>query len=89
MSRMKRPARSRRTRARRHASDADAGVSTTKEESGLQTLVQCLQETLATRAAGVGHVELPFGFFANVIDIGGTGLAISTDGVGSKLPGKS
>jgi phosphoribosylformylglycinamidine cyclo-ligase len=30
-------------------------------------------------------VQLPFGFFANVIDIGGTGLAITTDGVGSKI----
>ena len=27
---------------------------------------------------------LPFGYFANVIDIGGTGIAICTDGVGSK-----
>jgi phosphoribosylformylglycinamidine cyclo-ligase len=31
-------------------------------------------------------VRLPIGYYANVIDIGhGTGLAISTDGVGSKL----
>jgi phosphoribosylformylglycinamidine cyclo-ligase len=61
------------------------GVSTEKEESGLRTLVHHLQETLATRPAGLGQVKLPFGFFANVIDVGGTGLAISTDGVGSKL----
>jgi phosphoribosylformylglycinamidine cyclo-ligase len=60
-------------------------VSTKKEESGLQALVQCLQQTLSTRPAGLGHVKLPFGFFANVIDVGGTGLAISTDGVGSKI----
>jgi phosphoribosylformylglycinamidine cyclo-ligase len=69
----------------RRASYATAGVDTSKEESGLKMLVQHLQETLATRPAGLGHVELPFGFFANVIDVGGTGLAISTDGVGSKL----
>ena len=31
-----------------------------------------------------GAVELPIGYFANVIDIGATGLAICTDGVGSK-----
>ncbi|MGH9895638.1 MAG: phosphoribosylformylglycinamidine cyclo-ligase, partial [bacterium] len=51
----------------------------------MRTLVQHLQETWATRPAGLGQVQLPFGFFANVIDIGGVGLAISTDGVGSKI----
>jgi phosphoribosylformylglycinamidine cyclo-ligase len=30
-------------------------------------------------------VRLPFGYFANVIDLGGMGLAISTDGVGTKV----
>src|SRR5439155_1254718 len=34
---------------------------------------------------GVGKVELPVGYFANVIDIGGTGLALTADGVGTKL----
>ncbi len=72
-------------RARRRTSYTTAGVNTGKEESGLKALVQHLHETLATRPAGLGHVELPFGFFANVIDVGGTGVAISTDGVGSKL----
>ena len=72
-------------RGRRRTSYATAGVDTGKEESGLKALVRHLHETLATRPAGLGHVELPFGFFANVIDVGGTGLAISTDGVGSKL----
>jgi phosphoribosylformylglycinamidine cyclo-ligase len=71
--------------ARRRASYTSAGVDTGKEESGLKGLLHHLHETLATRPAGLGHVELPFGFFANVIDVGGTGLAISTDGVGSKL----
>src|SRR5919198_4458353 len=72
------------TRSRR-ASYATAGVNTDKEESGLQGLVHHLRETLATRPAGLGHIELDFGYFANVIDVGGMGLAISTDGVGSKL----
>lgn len=72
-------------RARRRTSYAAAGVDTGQEESGLKALVQHLHETLAARPPGLGHVELPFGFFANVIDVGGTGLAISTDGVGSKL----
>src|SRR5919106_473943 len=68
------------------ASYANAGVDTQKEETGLTGLVQQLQETLTTRSAGVGRVVLPFGFFANVIDIGaGVGVAITTDGVGTKL----
>ncbi|MGE0260059.1 MAG: phosphoribosylformylglycinamidine cyclo-ligase, partial [Alphaproteobacteria bacterium] len=34
---------------------------------------------------GIGAVQLPIGYFANVIDIGGgVGLGICTDGVGSK-----
>lgn len=69
----------------RRASYATSGVNTDKEESGLKSLVHHLRETLATRPAGLGHVELDFGYFANVIDVGGIGLAISTDGVGSKL----
>ena len=32
----------------------------------------------------LGAVKLDIGYFANVIDIGGIGLAICTDGVGSK-----
>jgi phosphoribosylformylglycinamidine cyclo-ligase len=64
---------------------ARVGVSTEKKESGLGRLVVELQATLGTRPAGPGHVKLPFGYFANVIEVGGTGLAISTDGVGTKL----
>lgn len=65
---------------------AKVGVDTQREETGLNRLVQQLQETLTTRSAGVGRVTLPFGFFANVIDIGaGIGVAITTDGVGTKL----
>jgi len=77
--------RSAQRRVPRSSSYATVGVNTQKEESGLRTLVHHLQETLAARPAGIGQVQLPFGFFANVIDIGGTGLAISTDGVGSKI----
>ena len=32
-----------------------------------------------------GSVILPWGYFANVIDLGGIGCAITTDGVGSKV----
>src|SRR2546426_8682482 len=79
-------ARSRRApRTTRRTSYTTAGVDTSKEESGLEALVSLLHDTLATRPAGLGHVKLPFGFFANVIEVGNLGVAISTDGVGSKL----
>src|SRR5262245_63631871 len=35
-------------------------------------------------AAGLGRVVLPIGYFANVIEMDGVGIAICTDGVGSK-----
>jgi len=35
-------------------------------------------------AAGLGRVVLPIGYFANVIELDGVGLALCTDGVGSK-----
>ena len=78
-------ARRRAPRTTRRTSYTTAGVDTSKEESGLEALVSLLHDTLATRPAGLGHVKLPFGFFANVIEVGNLGVAISTDGVGSKL----
>src|SRR5919106_5427215 len=62
-----------------------AGVDTEQASTGLQGLLHWVVQTHAFRR-GVGGVRLPIGYYANVIDIGqGTGLAISTDGVGSKL----
>jgi len=64
---------------------AAAGVDAAGEESSLAGLLHWVNRSLALRR-GVGEVKLPVGFFANVIDIGhGMGLAISTDGVGTKL----
>jgi phosphoribosylformylglycinamidine cyclo-ligase len=60
-----------------------AGVNTAREEHGLARLTQEIQRTWPR--AGFGAVQLPIGYFANVIDLGGTGLAISADGVGSKV----
>src|SRR5213593_3989503 len=60
-----------------------AGVDTEREEAGLARLVRRIEETWPR--TGVGTVALPVGYFANVIDIGGTGLAITADGVGTKL----
>jgi phosphoribosylformylglycinamidine cyclo-ligase len=62
-----------------------AGVDTDQASRGLKGLLHWIAQTHALRQ-DVGAVRLPIGYYANVIDIGhGTGLAISTDGVGSKL----
>jgi phosphoribosylformylglycinamidine cyclo-ligase len=60
-----------------------AGVDIAAVESGLEKIVDSIRKTWPA-ADGVGAVKLDIGYFANVIDIGGVGLAICTDGVGSK-----
>jgi len=60
-----------------------AGVDTDATQSGLRKIVERIKETWPA-PGGVGAVKLDIGYFANVIDIGGVGLAICTDGVGSK-----
>ncbi|MBI4319958.1 MAG: phosphoribosylformylglycinamidine cyclo-ligase [Chloroflexi bacterium] len=67
------------------ATYAGAGVDAESEESALKGLLKWVEKSLALRT-GIGAVQLPIGYFANVVDIGhGMGLAISTDGVGTKL----
>lgn len=63
---------------------SEAGVDTDVEESGLARLVARLRGTWPA-AGGPGAVQMDFGYFANVVDLGGIGLAISTDGVGTKV----
>src|SRR6266404_3162595 len=60
-----------------------AGVDTAAKQSGLDKIVERIKETWPAPGA-VGAVKLDIGYFANVIDIGGIGLAFCTDGVGSK-----
>ncbi len=60
-----------------------AGVDNAAVDSGLHQIIERIKGTWPT-AGGVGAVKLDIGYFANVIDIGGVGLAICTDGVGSK-----
>ncbi len=67
-----------------HTTYQDAGVDTDEAESGLTRLVKRITRTWPPRDS-FGGVQLPIGYFANVIDIGGIGLAICTDGVGSKV----
>jgi len=67
------------------ASYLDAGVDIHREDRALSRLVEIAGETFGF-VKGIGRPVLPIGFFANVIDIGhGIGLALSTDGVGTKI----
>ncbi|MBI4596326.1 MAG: phosphoribosylformylglycinamidine cyclo-ligase [Candidatus Tectomicrobia bacterium] len=60
-----------------------AGVDTVAEEEGLKKLVTRLKGTVRLSD---NAVMLDFGYFANVLDLGNNlGLAISTDGVGTKI----
>ncbi|HEX5320684.1 MAG TPA: phosphoribosylformylglycinamidine cyclo-ligase [Stellaceae bacterium] len=59
-----------------------AGVDIAEADAGLANIIE--RVTATWPKSGFGAVQLPIGYFANVIDIGGIGLAISTDGVGSK-----
>ena len=53
---------------------------------GLGALLRWVNATAAFRAAGPGRRVVDVGFFASVVDIGhGLGLALCTDGVGSKI----
>ncbi|MGD9613976.1 MAG: phosphoribosylformylglycinamidine cyclo-ligase [Alphaproteobacteria bacterium] len=59
-----------------------AGVDIPEADAGLRNIVRRITATWPK--TGIGAVRLPIGYFANVIDIGGIGLGICTDGVGSK-----
>jgi len=60
-----------------------AGVDIDAAEAGLQQIVANIKRTWPPPGS-LGAVKLDIGYFANVIDIGGIGVAICTDGVGSK-----
>ncbi|MBI3079533.1 MAG: phosphoribosylformylglycinamidine cyclo-ligase [Deltaproteobacteria bacterium] len=77
--------RRRRPRPRPETTYAQAGVDSAQEEHGLRRLVRQIEASFALRP-DVGAPRLKVGYFANVLDLGGNrGLAISTDGVGTKL----
>ncbi len=60
-----------------------AGVNTVKEEAALAGLLRWVGKTVQF---GRFRPALDFGYFASVLDLGnGQGLALSTDGVGTKL----
>lgn len=60
----------------------NAGVNTKEADTGLEGIVSRIKQTWPKD--GFGEVKLDIGYFANVIDMGGIGVAICTDGVGSK-----
>jgi phosphoribosylformylglycinamidine cyclo-ligase len=64
------------------------GVDTAEADAGLISIVQRLEATWPTEGDGRdGRVLLrigPDGYFANVLEIAGKGIALCTDGVGSK-----
>ena len=65
----------------------EAGVETDVATGALQRLLYWVNQAEHRRCDGgsVGRVALESGYFATVIDIGNLGLAMTTDGVGTKL----
>ncbi len=62
----------------------EAGVDIAAADQGLAKIIAAIKGTWPA-AGDLGAVALDTGYFANVIDIGGgRGLALCTDGVGSK-----
>jgi phosphoribosylformylglycinamidine cyclo-ligase len=60
-----------------------AGVDSGQKDQAMVRLGTWIERTFALRPA---EVKLPLGYFANVIDAGnGMGIAVSTDGVGTKI----
>ncbi len=58
-----------------------SGVSGDKANDGLTRLVSHIRSTWSLNDA---TVKVNLGYFANVVDINGVGIAICTDGIGSK-----
>jgi phosphoribosylformylglycinamidine cyclo-ligase len=62
-----------------------AGVNIKKEEFAINELKHFLQKSFKFREGKIGEVAEDIGSFANVIDLGQFMLAMTTDGVGSKV----
>ena len=65
---------------------SDVGVQSLEESGGFGGLLELVTGTFRHRPSGLGRVALPIGYFANVVELTPTlGLALSTDGVGTKI----
>ncbi|HXI02371.1 MAG TPA: phosphoribosylformylglycinamidine cyclo-ligase [Candidatus Saccharimonadales bacterium] len=73
------------TDAKKPPTYADSGVKTS-HDAGLDALLRHVIPTAELRRGRTGASALSIGYFANVVDIGnGRGLALTTDGVGTKV----
>lgn len=73
------------TETRQGTAYAAAGVDTDRAALYLSNLLEWVRKTADNRA-GTGRSLLDVGYFASVLDIGrGQGLALTTDGVGTKI----
>ena len=61
-----------------------AGVDADAAEAGLAGLVRHIRTTWPAGGSGLGAIEGRSGYFASVVDFGGMGVAICTDGIGTK-----
>src|SRR5947199_5626929 len=59
-----------------------SGVDTAEADAGLNHIIKRVEGTWPK--VGMGRVVLPIGYFANVIEMDGVGIALCTDGVGTK-----
>src|SRR3972149_2788497 len=64
----------------------DPGVDPPAAATGLSRLAVHVRKTLSLRDGMAGRPVRGLGYYANVLDAGGgLGIAVSTDGVGTKL----
>ena len=61
-----------------------AGVHDDAIKAGLDGLVQHIGTTWPTAEKGLGAIKVGLGHFASVLDFGGVGVAVCTDGIGTK-----
>ncbi len=64
---------------------ASSGVDIEKEEQAIATIGDYVKQTLAFREGKVGAPLMGLGHFSGLVDLGDRALAISTDGVGTKI----
>ena len=61
-----------------------AGVDADAVEAGLAGLVRHVRATWPNADSGLGAIKVGLGYFASVLDFGGVGVAVCTDGIGTK-----